>query len=100
MKDVRKSAKFRREEIARIRREAPKKGVAFFILYTVLMSSNNYVAKAIFEIYPSLDVWQMTFARGLIAFIMMMLKINTKAKQELWDGIDRPSLPSLVFRCF
>ena len=64
------------------------------------MSANNYVAKAIFTTAPTLDVWAMTFTRGLIAFTMKMLQLNINAKKELWDDIDMPSLPSLIFRCF
>ena len=72
-------------------------------MYTVTMASNNYVSKALFEINPTVNVWQLAFPRGAIAFLMMMLKVNTKAKEELWDAcdsIDRKLLPFLIFRCF
>ena len=50
-----------------------------------------------------MSVWQISFARGAIAFIMMMLKINTNAKKELWDvwrKIETHAIPFLIFRCF
>ena len=100
MSQVREAAKERRETVARIRREAPRRGVIIFILYTILMSGNNYVAKMMFETDPTLDVWKLTFARGVIAFTIMMVKINVNVKRELWDGVERSTVPSLVFRCF
>ena len=81
----------------------PLLGVTLYLLYTVAMASNNYVSKGLFEANPTVNVWKLTFIRGVIAFVMMMLKVNIRVKKELWDAfdsIDRKLIPYLVFRCF
>jgi len=77
----------------------PKKGVYYFILHTLLMSANSYVASALFSLNPSVSVVQLTFCRGVIASLMILALINVNLKKTLVDSIDRDSLPSLIFRC-
>ena len=96
MVDIRAGRLIRKEYIAR---KLSSKGLMMFIIYTVMMSANNYVAKAIFVLNPNLDVWQMTFVRGAVAWLIMMLKINVNAKALLWDSIEMDSIGALIFRC-
>ena len=77
----------------------PRKGVYYFILHTLLMSANSYVASALFSLNPSVSVVQLTFCRGIIASLMILALINVNIKKTLVDSIDRDSLPSLIFRC-
>ena len=77
----------------------PRKGVYYFILHTLLMSANSYVASALFALNPSVSVVQLTFCRGIIASLMVLALINVNIKKTLVDSIDRESLPSLIFRC-
>ena len=89
--------------IAKVKEMKPWLGVLLYILYTTIMSSNNYVSQGLIQTAPTMNVWQISFARGAIAFIMMMLKINTNAKKELWDvwrKIETAAIPFLIFRCF
>ena len=81
----------------------PWLGMTLYLMYTVVMSTNNYVSKAIFTLNPNVDVFQLSFARGCIAFLMMMVKINKRAKIELWEKlkeVETAKLPYLAFRCF
>ena len=81
----------------------PWLGLTLYLLYTVIMTTNNYVSKAIFVLNPNVNVFQLSFARGCIAFLMMMVKVNIRAKKELWDAfkrIETSKLPFLAFRCF
>ena len=42
---------------------------------------------------------QLTFMRGLVCTVMVLLMINRNAKAVLIDPIDRKTIPSLIFRC-
>lgn len=44
-------------------------------------------------------IMQLTFVRGVVCSLMVLLMINRNAKQILWDPVDRRTLPSLIFRC-
>ena len=80
-------------------RDDPKKGLYFFILHTLLMSANCYAAAAIFSLNPHVSVIELTFARGVIASLIMCALINVNLKKVLVDSVDRECLPALLFRC-
>ncbi len=80
-------------------RDNPSKGVAYYVLHTVLMSVNLYVNKASFELNPLVGVLQFTFIRGVLCTALMLLWGAGHLKRDLVDAVDRKALPSLVFRC-
>ena len=42
---------------------------------------------------------QLTFIRGVVCSLMVLLMINRNMKAVLWDPVDLKTLPSLAFRC-
>ena len=100
---IKNTTKKRNTYIEKAKVMKPWLGTLLFVLYTVIMSSNNYVSKALFEHNPKRNIWELTFARGFIALTMMMIRIGKNAKAELWDAvqhIERSLIPYLIFRCF
>lgn len=63
------------------------------------MSGNLYANKALFEAAPSAAIMQLTFMRGFVCTIMVLLMINRNMKATLYDPVDKKALPSLIFRC-
>lgn len=80
-------------------RDDPVKGVAYYVLHTVLMSANLYVNKAAFALNPLVGVMQFTFLRGVIATALMLVWGRGNLKHALWDSVDRSNVFSLTFRC-
>ena len=76
-----------------------RKGVIFMLIYTMLMSANLYCGKALFELNPTVGIMQITFVRGVLATIFMLLWLNKNLKHILIDSVEKSSLPSLIFRC-
>ena len=79
--------------------DKPTRGLVYYLIYTVLMSGNLYANKALFEAAPSAAIMQLTFMRGLVCTIMVLLMINRNMKATLYDPVDKKALPSLIFRC-
>ena len=79
--------------------DKPTRGLVYYLVYTVLMSGNLYANKALFEAAPSAAIMQLTFMRGLVCTIMVLLMINRNMKATLYDPVDKKALPSLIFRC-
>ena len=63
------------------------------------MAANNYAAQAVFKAAPTLSVMELTFVRGVLCSLFMLLWVNKDAKRVLIDGVERKSLGSLIFRC-
>ena len=42
---------------------------------------------------------QLTFIRGVVCSLMVLLMINRNMKAVLWDPVDLKTVPSLAFRC-
>jgi drug/metabolite transporter (DMT)-like permease len=42
---------------------------------------------------------QLTFVRGVVCSLMVLLMVNRNVKSTLWDPVDCKTLPSLIFRC-
>ena len=42
---------------------------------------------------------QLTFLRGVVCSLMVLMLVNRNAKATLWDPVDCKTLPSLIFRC-
>lgn len=80
-------------------RDNPSKGIAYYLLHTVLMSVNLYVNKASFALNPLVGVLQFTFLRGVLATAMMLFWGYGHLRHDLVDAVDRAQLPALVFRC-
>lgn len=79
--------------------DKPTRGLVYYLIYTVLMSGNLYANKALFEAAPSAAIMQLTFMRGFVCTIMVLLMINRNMKATLYDPVDKKALPSLIFRC-
>lgn len=77
----------------------PKKGIAYYLIHTVLLSVNLYTNKDLFGRNPLISVVQFTFIRGLCCVLMSLALGFRNLKHDLVDNVDRKSLPSLVFRC-
>lgn len=77
----------------------PRKGTICFLIHTVLMSANLYCGKALFDLNPTADIMQITFVRGVLASLFMLVWLNKNLKHTLIDSVDLASLPSLIFRC-
>ena len=77
----------------------PRLGVLYYLAHTVLMSVSLYTGKLLFDLNPTVGIMQLTFSRGLIASLMLVVYLNRNLKAVLIDGVDRDSLPSLVVRC-
>ena len=63
------------------------------------MSGNLYAAQQLFARAEGVAIMQLTFLRGLVCAIMIMLMINRNAKSILIDPVTRQALPSIIFRC-
>ena len=44
-------------------------------------------------------ILQLTFARGVVCSLMVLLLVNRNAKATLWDPLSCRTAPSLIFRC-
>ena len=42
---------------------------------------------------------QLTFIRGVVCSILILLMVNRNVKATLWDPVTCRALPSLIFRC-
>lgn len=42
---------------------------------------------------------QLTFLRGVVCSMMILLMVNRNAKKVLWDPVNCKVLPSIIFRC-
>ncbi len=53
------------------------------------------------ELFANTDaaIMQLTFLRGAVCSILVLLTINRNAKSILIDAVDRRMVPSLIFRC-
>ena len=80
-------------------KDHPRKGVLFYIIHTVLLSANMYAAQQLFAAADNVAIMQLTFLRGVICSLIVLLMVNRNAKQTLWDPVDCKTLPSLIFRC-
>lgn len=79
--------------------DRPSKGVVYYVLSTVLMSANLYCAQGLFKSASHVAIMQLTFVRGVVCSLMVLLMINRNLKKTLWDPVDRRTMPSLIFRC-
>lgn len=79
--------------------DRPTKGVVYYVLSTVLMSANLYCAQGLFKSASHVAIMQLTFVRGVVCSLMVLLMINRNLKKTLWDPVDRRTMPSLIFRC-
>jgi len=75
-----------------------KKGIVYYIGHTVLMSGNMYATKQLFA-NSDAAIMQLTFLRGAVCSVMVLLMLNRNIKSTLIDAVDRKAVPSLIFRC-
>ncbi len=67
-------------------------------MHTVLMSANMYATKSLFA-HTNAAIMQLTFLRGAVCSILVLLTINRNIKSTLIDAVERRTVPSLIFRC-
>lgn len=77
----------------------PKKGIAYYLIHTVLLSVNLYTNKDLFARNPTASLVQFTFIRGLFCFLFSLMMGVGSLKRDLYSNVDSRCLPSLVFRC-
>ena len=71
----------------------------YYIIHTILMSGNAYAAQQLFKTADHVAIMQLTFARGVVCSLLILLMINRNVKATLWDPVTCRALPSLIFRC-
>lgn len=87
------------KEKAKELKDNPRKGMIYYLIHTVLLSGNMYAAQQLFREAGAASTMQLTFIRGAVCSLMMLLMVNRSAKSTLVDPVDRKTLPGLVFRC-
>ena len=73
--------------------------MVYYVISTVLMSGNLYAAQQLFKSASDVAIMQLTFVRGVVCSLMVLLMVNRNVKSTLWDPVDCKTLPSLIFRC-
>ncbi len=51
----------------------PVKGFTYYTIYTVTLAASNYAQLGLFAVAPTVSTIQLTFIRGLICAIMVVL---------------------------
>jgi len=77
----------------------PSKGVAYYLIHTVLMSLTLYSNKFLFNLNPFVSVLQFTFVRGVCSAMLSLGWSFGNLHKNLIGSVDKECLPSLVFRC-
>ncbi len=54
-------------------KDDPRKGVAYYLIHTVLLSINMYTNKMLFGLNPAVSVLQFTFIRGVCSVFLGVL---------------------------
>ena len=71
----------------------------FYILHTVLLSGNMYAAQQLFKNAGHVSVMQLTFLRGVVCSVIILMMVGRNVKKTLYDPVNCRVLPSLIFRC-
>lgn len=66
-------------------KDDPRKGVAYYLIHTVLLSINLYTNKMLFGLNPSVSVIQFTFIRGVCSVLLGVIMGYGKLRHELVD---------------
>ena len=78
--------------------DQPTKGMLFYILYTLLYSLCFLCASYLYRRNPDLTPFQMLVMRSAFALAFQVIWVNKELKSAVWDGVDRKSVPPLIFR--
>ena len=76
-------------------------GFVYFTIYTVVLAANNYAQLGLFSAAPTISTIQLTFIRGVICSIMVVILLVLKREniyQKVIGEVDRSSIKPLICR--
>jgi len=76
----------------------PKKGMIYYLLYSLLYSCCFLAAKYLYARDEALGPFQMLFMRSCFAIVFQVIYVNKNLKKAVWDDVDRKSAGPLIFR--
>jgi len=71
-----------------------------YLVWTLCITVELYVMKAIFVRNPELSVFQITLLKAIIANTILGLSLNKRLKSIMWDTVHVDTIPSLCFKTF
>ena len=72
--------------------------MAFYVLYTLILSGILYCTKEIFNQNPGINVFQVACLKSGISFTIVLVTQNVHMKRIMYDGVDRQNIPALMFK--
>ena len=73
-------------------------GFSWYIFYTIQMTSILYITKVLYMINPDIEVFHVTWCKGVISIALLVLVLNKDLKYINWDSVDPKSWGALAFK--
>ena len=70
----------------------------WYTIYTLKMTAILYITKGLFELNPDIEVLQITTLKALISSLLLVIFLNRKLKNIMYDSIDPESKWALAFK--